>query len=634
MARKHSEPGRAQAPGVDPYQTAGLAPSFFRFTEPWGICGEDYVRPLNVAKYPFRVPLGWASGLVADEALRAPVSLVLEPISGERLATQINRTVSQADSQPGDGMLSYTERAAKQFQAENAAQINAMLLNENSRIFEATAYAVLRASEPSELRGAKSQLNNSVMNSCGARVEKQLSNTRGAFFAASPCLSPDEAGRLAYAVPMPAETVAMGEFMQSYGFDDMEGVMVGTDPKAGAPIRLNFQVHSDARPTGNIAFVAESGNGKSHAMKLISITEHLVYGTRLLVLSDPDSEYGRAAVKFGGEVTDPVGKLSPFEPRNVSNADTPDEGDGDAAAYYARARATRVISAQVPFLKTFIQTAWPIVDDATASFLGRPISEVYKAVGIDEDTTFEEYFAGPQVFPDFADLYRELMAEVKQADAEGDSRRGDALYRAAAAIEDVAIGYDASVWNTHESFRTDTDFVVVDTSGLSGDKNVAAAQLYNIFMWAWSEVRSHRFDDDSYTRIVLDELASIVNEKSPRAAEMVADMMRRVRKYNAGVMFATQTFGSLRVEKIAEAGKTILDCTSYKFFSAQSGKGRGSNLGEVQEYLSLTDQVRDELGGAEKGVFLAVIGKRDKTWVRIDPPPEWMPALFGRSGGR
>lgn len=634
MARRHSEPARTQAPGVDPYQTAGLAPSFFRFTEPWGICGEDYVRPLNVAKYPFRMPLGWASGLIADEALRAPVSLVLEPISGDRLATQINRTVSQADSQPGDGMLSYTERAAKQFQAENAAQINAMLLNENSRIFEATAYAVLRASEPSELSGAKSQLNNSVMNSCGARVEKQLSNTRGAFFAASPCLTPDEAGRLAYAVPMPAETVAMGEFMQSYGFDDMEGVMIGTDPRGGAPIRLDFLKHSDARPNGNIAFMAESGYGKSHAMKLIAISEHLIYGTRLLVLSDPDSEYGRACVKFGGDLTDPVGKLSPFEPRNVTTAESPDEGDDDAAAYYARARATRVLSAQVPFLKTFIQTAWPIVDDATASYLGRPITAVYNAVGIDDETTFEEYYAGPQRFPDFADLYREIMEEVKQADAEGDARRGDALYRAATAIEDVAVGYDASVWNTHDSFGPASEFVVVDTSGLSGDKNVAAAQLYNIFMWAWSEVRSHRFDGDGYTRIVLDELASIVNEDYPKVANMVADMVRRVRKYNAGVMFATQTFGSLRAKDIAAAGKTILDCTAYKFFGSQSGNEAGSNLNEVQQYLSVTDQVRDELGRAEKGVFLASIGKRDKTWVRIDPPPDWMPALFGRSGGR
>lgn len=634
MARKHREPARVQAPGVDPYQTAGLAPSFFKFTEPWGICGEDYVRPLNVTKYPFKMPLGWASGLIADKHLRAPVSIVLEPISGDRLATQINRTVSQADSQPGDGMLSYTERAAKQFQAENAAQINAMLLNENSRIFEATCYAVLRAEQPSDLARDKNYLNDRVMDACGACVEKQLSNTRAAFFAASPCLSPDEAGRLAYGVPMPAETVAMGEFMQAFGFDDMEGVMIGSDPRGGGPLRLNLHMHTESRPNGNIAIVAESGYGKSHLMKLISINEHLIYGTRLMVLSDPDSEYGRACARVGGEVTDPVGKLSPFEPRNVSTEATPDDGADDAALYYARARAERVLSTQVPFLKTFIQTAWPIVDDATAAYLGRPITEVYRACGIDETTTFEQYYAGSQAFPDFAALYAEILREVKEADAEGDTRRGDALYRAATAIEDVAVGYDAETWNTHESFNPNSTFVVIDTSGLSSDKNVAAAQLYNIVMWAWSQIRGHRFDDESYTRVVLDELSSIVNKKSPRAAEMVADMVRRVRKYNAGVMFAFQTFGSLREEEIEEAGKTILDCCTYKFFGAQTGTEPGSNLWQVQQYLSLTDQARDALAAAPRGTFIVTIGKHDKTWTRVDAPPRWMSELFGRAGGR
>lgn len=636
MARKRTEDARRRGKvEVDPYAVAGVSPSYMMFQEAYGICGEDYVRPLNVTKFPFKIPIGWGASYVGSKSLHAPVALVLDPISGDRLNAQINRTVNMATPQMGDGMLTYTERAQKRFQAENAEQINAMLLNENARLFDVTVYAVLRGDSPDELKREKDYFDDLVSNTTRARAEKQLSNTQAAFFAASPCVMPDEAARLAYSVPMPAETVAMAELSQSYGFDDAEGVLLGSDNNGGA-VRLDFHTHGEARPNGNIACIAESGNGKSTLIKHITVNEHLLYDTNLVVASDPDSEYGHACLAFGGEITDPIKKISPFEPRNVSNleAGESDEGDGEAAEFSARALRERVLSNHIPFLKTFLQMAFPLIDDNTASYLGAPIAKIYGDYGVEPDTTFAEYYARGLEFPVMEDLYLELRAEADQAAAEGMGLKAEALTRASQAIEDAAVGYDRGNWNTRERFESNAKFVVVDTSGLSSDEAVRSAQLYNILMWAWSRVRSHRFSNNAYTRIVMDELNSIVNPQNLKATAQIADMMRRVRKYNAGMFIACQVINSLLGdESIRTNGTIILDNCVYKFFGSQTGKAAGQNLWQAQQYLTLTDNVRDQLGQAGRGKFIATIGKHDKTWVNVDAVEDWEFKLFGRGGG-
>ena len=634
MAKKHIEQGKvATRRKVNPYTVSSVSPSFFKFQEAFGICGEDYVRPLNLTKYPFKMPLGWANNFISNKRLRSPVSVVLEPIQGDALTTQINRTVNMATPQPGDGMLTYTERTKKEFQAENAAQINSMLLNENIRLFNATIYITLRGDNPTDLKYKKDYLDDVVFKANGARAAKQLSNTESAFFAASPCLTEDKPGTAAFGVPMPAETVALGEFTQVYGFDDGEGVMLGTDNNGGA-VRLDFHIHTELRPNGNIILVCETGGGKSTLMKHLTLIENLIYDTRVIVASDPDSEYGHMARALGGEVTDPVGKLSPFEPRNIASVDTKDDENKETSEYYAKALREFVLSNHIPFLKTFLQMAFPLIDDETAGYLGSPITQCYAKYGIYPNTTFEQYYEGKQEFPVLADLYEVLCLNAKEADEVDDVARGNALRRAAIAIEDAAIGYDKETWNVKGKFNPSSKFIVVDTSNLSSDKNVKAAQLYNILMWVWSQVRSHRFDDNSYTRIIMDELNSIVNKENPIATAQIADMVRRVRKYNAGVMFAFQVINSLLDKEIRTEGSIILDNCVYKFFGSQTGNSPGSNLYETQQYLSLTDKVRDNLGKATRGHFILSIGNKDKTWVNVDAVEPWEFDVFGKGGGK
>lgn len=639
MARKRkAQEGFSGKVAVDPNAAASLNVPYLKFTSSYGACSSYSFKMLNLTNYPDRMRLGWGASMLDSRNTRSPVAVVMQPLTGERLNAQINRTVNMAEPQMGDGMLTYTERSRKRHQAENAAQLNSMILQENAKIFDTTVYMLVRSDSEQSLDKQADSLSKKVGPATGCKAAKQLSNTQAAFFAASPFALPDEAGTNAFAEAMPAQTVALAEFPQSFGFDDGSGVMIGLD-KNGGTVRLDMHTHTEARPNGNIGFVSESGNGKSTAMKHISISEHVLYDTMLIVATDPESEYAKACLECGGEITDPISKLSPFEPRNIAGADSADgddDMDAEAASYFAAAREECVLSNHIPFLKTFLSMAFPLIDAETASFLGDPITAIYANHGVTPETTFAEYYRQGLGFPDLAELYHELRREEEATAKAGRNDESRALARAAQAVKDAAVGYDAKRWNTHERFTPSTKFVVIDTSRLASlQAHEKAAQLYNILMWTWSMVRSHRFSNDGYTRIVMDELSSVVNGDNLAATSQIADMMRRVRKYNAGVLFAVQTIGSLlEDEKIKKDGKIILDNSAYKFFGSQTGNSEGNNLRLSQEYLALTDKMRDELGGAGRRMFIAAIGKHDKTWVTFDEIAPWEAEMFGKGGGR
>lgn len=639
MARKYIEQTIQKDIKVNPYTVASVTPSFLKFTEAYGICGDQYIRPLNLSKFPFKVPLGWASKIVAMKNLRAPFAFTFYPITGDKLTAQINRTINQAMPQPGDGMLTFTERSAKEFQAENAAQINEMLLSENARLFEMTCYLVLRAEgrngkdhSQNNLIALKDFVDDLVFKATRAHVEKQFSNTESAFWAASPCFTNDETARLSYGVPVPSETIGMAELFTSFGFDDKEGVILGSD-NHGAIVRLNLREHTSERPNSNVLLIAESGNGKSTLIKHISLYEYLLWDTRVLVINDPESEYAAEAIKLGGEVSNPIGRLSPFEPRNITSSSMVDSDDDEEGSYIRKALNERVLSNHIPFLRTFLQMAFPLIDEKTATWLDDPITKCYEKYGITAQTTFDEYYAGPQQFPILEDLYWQLAkdaVEAKKANKEEDANR---LYTCAQAIKSSAIGYDKADWQSRETFNPKAKFLVIDTSTLSADKNLKSAQLYNILMWAWSQIRSNRFGS-SYTRVIMDELQSVVNPENPKATAQIADMVRRIRKYNGGVMFGLQNINALLNEKMRTDGTLLLDSCVYKFFGAATGKAPGSSLWQTQQYLSLTDKAREELGKATRGHFITTIGKRDKTWLYADAIEDWELDLFGKGGGR
>lgn len=634
MARKHDSEQerkqRAERIEANPYAVNAVSPSRLEFREPWALTEDTLVAPMCMTKYATWQRLGWISSCLTGGDLKAPVCIRCRPYPASKLADQINHTIAKSEFQIGENMMSPTALKQKRIDREHAEEMADMLLQENARIFLTTVYVLPRGGDADELSRMREYMDDMVYKATGNHLAKQFANTEDAFFGASPAMSPDPWSERAYAQPMPAVTIARGLPFEQPGIDDMEGIPIGTDEKGGY-IRLNLELHTEERPNGNIFIEGETGSGKSTLGKHIVALEHLLWGTKVIVLNDPEGEYGEMALRLGGEVSQ-VNKgimFSPFEPRNIGAAGD-DDGDagGERAAAVDAARREYVLASTIPFLKTFFQIAFPSIDGRLADTLDYVLELTYADYGYTTDTTFAEYYDRKLSYPVMRDVYDKLAQVGDRYPAYKDD-----CDRLRLAIRPAAIGHDKHMWNQRTSFKSHTDFTVIDTRGLSEDEHIMAAQKYNILTWGWSQVRAQRFGS-KYIRLVFDEVHTLVNAKSVDASLQVRNIVQRIRKYGGGVMFMTQMVSDLLAPEIETYGRSIVGNCCYKFFGMNSDTEEGGNLHAVQNLLNLTDEARDKLGEAPRGRFIVGVGKREKSWVSVDAIDDWEFELFGQGGGK
>lgn len=633
MARKTTKDGKGgkSRTTVNPYLVNAIAPGRLEYRDTWGVTDDVYFRPMVLTKFREQQALGWCDAFVGSKELKAPVAIVCRPADSGKLAEAINRSIAKAESTLGEGMMSYTDIMRKRREAAHADEMAALLVEDNAKIFDTSIYVVLRSPERKELQSMEDYLKSSLAH-YGNNAVRQLANTRAAFMAASPFALRDDYTFETRSVPMPAITLAWGLPTGTTGMDHLEGVEIGDDGLGGL-IRLALETHVPERPNSNIFISGETGSGKSTLGKHIVLIEHVVLGAKVLVLGDPESEWGRLALNCGGDVSK-VGvdcKFSPFEPRNIGSADAEDDdgelaSDYDVAAAREAARKEYVLASTIPFVKTFLQMAFKI-DPALMDYLDVALEYLYGDYGIGPETTFEEYYERGLSYPVMVELYDKLCSLSKVT-----PEFKPEFDRLAMAIRPAAIGHDRHLWNSRTSFSSSTDFTVIDTQGLSNDESIMRAQYFNILTWAWSQVRAQRFSG-RYIRLVADELHTIMNKKSVDAAYQIKNIVQRIRKYGGGIMCITPQIIDMLDKDIASAGRAVIYNSAYKFFGKASDDTPGGNLWHVKRLLNLPDDVAAKLGTAPQGKMIVSAGD-ESSWVHVNAVREWEFELFGKGGGR
>ena len=629
MARKKIEKKKHARTKTNPYLVNAIAPMRLEFFAHHGVTDDVYFKIMNITSFADSQPLGWGDEFIALKEIKAPVAITCYPADASEVFASANRTINEAKSGFARGWKSYADIQKQEIEAGYAAEITNMMLRENTKMFNVNVYIVLRSDEKEGLQGARSYLGSNQTRNV---LKPLLSNTEASFFAASPLFLEDRFAAEAVAAPMPAVTLAWMRFLDAAGIDDLEGVLIGSDNKGGV-VRLNLQRHTMLRTNSNILITGETGSGKSSLAKHIILTEHLLYDTRVIVLSDPEGEYAMMARAVGGDVSR-VGKdcnISPFEPRCIGALDADDEEDEEVAEAVARARGEYVLATTVPFVKSFLELAFAGVTKDLLDLLDVALELLYLDYGITTATTFDEYYAGEQDYPVMRDLYDKLN-ELSGLNGEY-SQFSEQFGRLALAIRAAAIGHDSHMWNTKTQFSSKTGFTVIDTQGLSQDDRLKRAQYYNLITWAWSQVRAQRFSGKHF-RIVADELHTLMNKDCVDAAYQIKNIVQRIRKYDGGIMCITPMISDLMAEPIRDAGQSVAYNSAYKFFGKSSGVDKGGNLHEIQTLLQLEDEVRDKLAEADRGKFIVAVGTEEKSWVNVDAIRDWEFELFGRGGGR
>lgn len=634
MARKYESESRRADGGVrvNAYMVNAVAPGRLEYGAKDGVVDDVLFRVMHVGKMKERLKIGWGDTVMGLKDVPAPTSIVCRALSPGEAEDAVNRSIHASDPQAGDGMRTYMERRRKLQEAEHAQEVGEMLVEDNETFYEVNIYTCLRAEDAAGLRRAEEKYRNHVK-AGGNGASRLFANTRADFWSCSPFMTANPTSAAQNSVIMPGSTLAWALPFGSTGIDDGAGVVVGRDSLGGI-VRIDIERHTEARPNSNVLVVGETGSGKSTLVKHVILSEFLLYGAKVIVLGDPEGEYGKLALSVGGDLTR-IGrdcKISPFEPRNIGSLDADVDGwelagREEMEAAIEQARSEYVLATTIPFVKTFLQMAFAGINDDLMDYLDIALEELYAKYGIGVDTTFAEYYAGPQRYPVMSELY-EVLASLQ----ERDPSRAAAYSRLALAIRSAAIGHEKHLWNSRTHFDPSSDFVVIDTQGLSEDKRIKAAQYYNLLTWSWSQVRAQRYSGQ-YVRLVADEVHTIMNKECLAAAYQVRNIVQRIRKYGGGIMLITQTPSSLLGGATADAGKDILSGTAYQFFGKTTGPEAGGNLNLVQMRLDLPDEVAAKMASFRRREFVASIGSA-KVRLTAMQLPSWELELFGSGGGR
>jgi len=550
--------------------------------------------------YLARVDVGWLDVLFRRTSM--PVAMRLDPIDAGDLLYGIDHHETQIEGEMAARRLRASERNSLERERRHGEEMLDLVGDSSERFFSVTLSAVVRARTAEELEREANYLRSACKGE-GLNFITIPNNQLASWLAASPLAAPDRTASERTAVPMPASTVGYTNFAKRPGLDDLEGVTIGHDPHSGI-VRLNVVNRTDRRVNSNVVVLGKSGMGKTKLVEHMALEEHLLYGTKLIII-DPDHQFSGLARSLGGEVVkmnaSSSAKLSPLQPRAISFSEGDDEAADDAGA-------DRVLSTTIPFAKSFLGRAYALARDDMAT-LELALEKAYGKFGITGETTFAEYRDLGMSYPVMGDLYDVLTGMAGQGGEDADR-----CARIAREVRSAAVGIHAPMWNERTTLDiSSAEVVCIDTSDMGANEELQQAQYFNILSWVWSEARLAPRTGRPI-RIIADEGQNMLTAKMVEAAEMLRSMAKRIRKLDGGLTFICQDIDDLFDPAVRTQGAAVLNNSAYRFV----GQADGDNLRQIAELYGLERELQKKIETAERGEFALFAGARDRTWVKVD----------------
>lgn len=213
-------------------------------------------------------------------------------------------------------------------------------------------------------------------------------------------------------------------------------------------------------------------------------------------------------------------------------------------------------------------------------------------------------------------------------------------------IEEM-VGQYAPLFDGHstiENFENE-QIVFFDIDGISQlDKEVFNCQLFTALTLIWNHALKNgrkmkqlleegkaSFEDLRYFMVLLDECHNIINANNLFAVEYVVSFEREMRKFSAGVFFATQSPNEILPENASDQSvatiKTVFELTQYKIFFYLDN----SVMGRMKEVLgnSLTETEYEMLTNLKVGQAIVQTSSTDSYTVSFDPENEQLARFKG-----
>ncbi len=365
--------------------------------------------------------------------------------------------------------------------------------------------------------------------------------------------------------PLPLYSTLSRQFPFRYeSHYDPNGTYFGPTASGGQVFldpTLNDQ--SQQRLSYDLVLCGVKGSGKSATMKSM-IQDIICCGHRAIVL-DEEGEFTDMVKKLGGALVSPFDKSGRINILDFPRSQLTDPDDPSALSAYAAG-----ISRVETFFKQLVPDMTILESDALKSVLHR----LYHRFGITETSNPSAIPA--EDMPSISDALEEIQQTLDQPELT-DSRR-ETYENLESYVRSVSVqeGFGALFDCKSSIDISSAPFVVIDLSLLSQmEPRVYNAMLYAALSLSWQAVYENREynrslseeDQRRHLVIAITEAHRYLNTKNPAGLEFIEKLVRRARKYDAGLWFDSQRardFMPASNSESAEKIKTIFELVQYK----------------------------------------------------------------------
>jgi type IV secretory pathway VirB4 component len=414
-----------------------------------------------------------------------------------------------------------------------------------------------------------------------------------------------------YGKQMPLSTFVRGLSFRQQSFVDttLLADFLGYSHSGGV-VMVDTWLKNEQRLSFDEFYTGRKGSGKSTALK-IKIINNFKKHVRQFVL-DAEAEYATLVSYLGGRQID-----GSKEKINLLQVD-------------------ELWLTHLSNLTQSLEMLFPQVKNEYLNFLKRVIIQVYKAWNIDETTDF--LTLKPTDFPTFSDVhdyliqlmyteyYNDLNSNVLNPHIKESQIQ---QYFAAEQMLGEFLEAEYAIFNGHTTFDLDNEeLVCFDISEVVKWHTPFKQTMYfKLTSMMFRQVEKNRSLIDREIRgvrrvaIVLDECHHLLKTESEYILKFVETLLRRGRKYLAGIIFATQRLSDLLPSgegKLVDIIQTIFFLVEYKYIMQVDEK----DLELIELYLPhITEAQRKMIRTFDKyGDCLLNVGQQNITFRFFLPP--------------
>ncbi len=380
-----------------------IVPGIIKFYTDHYICGNFYKSCWAVTEYP---PNTEETAILAHLADRNGVTLRIY----NHLVTSMEQRKIVQQAMRKNHMMTTTNDVNESIKAQDNIHDVVELLSELRRnkenLLHTAVFIELKAVSEDKLKELQADISMELTRS-KISVDRFLLRQKEGFLSVLP--TGNNMFGSQFERVLPASSVANMYPLNYSGKTDKNGFYLGRD-KYGSNVLVDFDRRTEDKTNSNILILGNSGQGKSHLMKLLLCNQREA-GKSLLCL-DPEAEYHDLCSNLGGTYIDMMsGKfmINPLEPKAWSSNDETSDAD-----YPETFRKVTRLSQHISYLKDFFR-AYKDFTDAEIDTIEIMLMKLYARFNIDDSTDFDDLKS--EKYPIMSDLYELIEKEFLSFDS-------------------------------------------------------------------------------------------------------------------------------------------------------------------------------------------------------------------------